>query len=758
MKTFYSKQLLVFLLLYSLVGATGANAQNRCLLRNDKGLQTNVTSSYGKVISYQDGPLTTFATMPEVKPQAKGTTATHTLSITTMTGWHSVSVFDDGSGEFIKINPVWEIHGWPPQGDTFNLELEEGVYYVAVEGASEDSTGQVFGYYWLKDGIELYDETELTANYNECIYDFNVDLVDENGNSFDNMEFVRIDYITNLQWMIDAHVFSELSMCYESVNYIEQIPIRCNGFDEHSSVILTVRMDPGNNKTYMMESPTIRGLHDSYRLTVTADDLSVIKEKFTDLKHEDECWYYTDYLHYLNDRGGWFGSNDFYFFLRFDTNQPYTIVSNARVYDSNNSETGHKTVLVPKIFDGYNIGDFDDPIYKGDIYTPFYLDADGNVVREAKPFFMYRDALVYEANYPNIIPETPCVKVLQSGSVINYGERTPLVHYHPQAFNANNTPIWGTHFEGTIVFSGEQSCVRTCDNDANVRIWIDGEEYFNDSVMIFNYGNYGQSNLIQTDPVKVVVEVNDDHLFANTVPKTNFTRVQFDLAKDDAIPPTMTFLRVLDGNGDEVIYHDNLPQSTLVFGCADYTFHFSELEGDHYDHLDYNAKPTVEILYNIEGEDWEPLVFEEDESLFHINYGNVFVVELGQLEGIANDKWVNLKFVLTDEAGNNQTQELSNVFYAGEMVSVEENTVNRLQHEVFPNPFNGEVRITSSEAINGNANINVYNVLGTQIHHQTINCANTTEFVWDGSQVPSGIYFYSISTKDGLLQGKIIKE
>lgn len=144
--------------------------------------------------------------------------------------------------------------------------------------------------------------------------------------------------------------------------------------------------------------------------------------------------------------------------------------------------------------------------------------------------------------------------------------------------------------------------------------------------------------------------------------------------------------------------------------------------------------------------------------MFHVNYGNVFTASLSQLDAAVADKWVNLKFIITDEAGNSQTQELSNVFYAGEMVSVEENTVNRLQHKVFPNPFNGEVRIISSESINGNANFNVYNVLGAQVHHQAMNCANTTEFVWDGSQVPPGIYFYSISTEDGLLQGKIIKE
>jgi hypothetical protein len=152
------------------------------------------------------------------------------------------------------------------------------------------------------------------------------------------------------------------------------------------------------------------------------------------------------------------------------------------------------------------------------------------------------------------------------------------------------------------------------------------------------------------------------------------------------------------------------------------------------------------------------LEYIEDETMFHPNYGNFFTVDLSQLDANVAEKWVNLKFVVTDEAGNLQMQELYNVFYAGENVSVNEHSAESLQHTVYPNPFTSEVKITAAQAVEGEANIAVYNVLGEQVYSKTYNCDETKEFIIDGSTWKPGVYFYSISTEDGLLQGKIVKE
>ena len=77
---------------------------------------------------------------------------------------------------------------------------------------------------------------------------------------------------------------------------------------------------------------------------------------------------------------------------------------------------------------------------------------------------------------------------------------------------------------------------------------------------------------------------------------------------------------------------------------------------------------------------------------------------------------------------------------------------------VYPNPFISEVHISAAEAVNGNANISVYNILGEQVISKAMQCNGTTEFVIDGSSLMSGIYFYSISTENGMMQGRIVKE
>ncbi len=85
-------------------------------------------------------------------------------------------------------------------------------------------------------------------------------------------------------------------------------------------------------------------------------------------------------------------------------------------------------------------------------------------------------------------------------------------------------------------------------------------------------------------------------------------------------------------------------------------------------------------------------------------------------------------------------------------------THTTFSHTIYPNPFSNEVKITATETVNGEANIAVYNVLGEQIYTKTENCTETKEFTIDGNAWKPGVYFYSICTEDGVLQGKIIKE
>ena len=730
------KKSFTFVVLAALVMTTASNltAQNRCVLKNSKGSQEFSTSSKNLKVLEQDGQMCHVVAYPDVKPQTKGNAPTYTLNV--------YPPLED------ELNVIWVSDGldmvgifFEGMGDYLSLDLEEGTYYIESSGRRGD-----FACYWTFD-IELNDDTDVYVDFSECVYDLTINAVDENGNPFEG-EYVDINYTVDLFWL-GGLLDDEFN--YYTFEYTNEVPIvRFNDVNEHSIIHLNVNVEPGDNKSYMIECQT-RGMHESQVYTVVAEDMEVIQETFTVKSDADVCYYHTDYKNIISENGGWSTYNFWSINLVFDPNKPYTLVTNSKIGDPTNFEPGSKTIFFPTVYEWfylYGPTDYDDYIS-----TTLYIDAEGNVVREAKPLF--REGVhPNPACWPIYIPETPAKTVMPSSKMTFFGERTPLATYYPKAFNANNTPMNQNFFSGGFFFSGEQSCERTCDYDSFIQIYVDGQEAYNDSICKFN--KYWV-NIQPITPGDVIVEVNNNHLTANDVSKANKTHVEFSLNNDDAMPPTMTFLRVLDGNGDEAIWHDNLSHSTLVFGCADYSYHYNENYGS-YDYLVYNDKPEVEVLYSIDGDIWNPLVFEENESLFHIDYGNVFVVDLGKLESPALDKWVSLKFTLTDAAGNTQTQILENVFYTGQMISVNEHTTENMLHQVYPNPFTGEVKITAIQNLNGVANITVYNVLGEQIYSKTENCTETKEFTIDGSAWKPGIYFYSISTEGGLLQGKIVKE
>lgn len=734
-----------------IIGVASANAQNRCVLKNDKGSQRVITYSDDMKAFQIDDQSVALVSMPKVKPQVvKGTSPTYTLNVYAPTGtnytWGYMGVSDG-----IRIIGYLYHNPFPGSPQVLSIDLEEGIYHAFCIG-NTFSNGKSISCTWLKDDIVITEDTDIFVDLDECVYELNVNLVDENGNPFvDGTELLDITYETALNWRGHSLMYNQ-RLAPEV--YSEQMPVtRFSGFNEHSSLQLCVSLYPGFQKHYYIQCPKIMGLHESPTFVVTADELNVVQEQFIPKSIIDTlCLYRTDVMTINENASSSFlitemvKSN-----LIFDPEQPYTIITNTKIENPNNFDTGLKRILFPTVYEWYDAFTYTTYYDKDYIGTPIYLDADGNVVREAKPFF--KDG-PESASYPNYIPETPARTVKPANKLTFFGERTPLATYYPVAFGPNNSPYGQTFFYGGFFFSGEQSCERSCDYDSNIRVRIDDEEVFNDSICNFNV--YGNSYPLDA-PANVTIDVYNRHLVTNDVQKTNKTHVEFDLERDDAMPPTMTFLRVLDGNGDENIWLDRMDLSTLVFACGDYGHHFNE-EDFTFDHLEYNAKPEVELLYSFDGETWLPLVFAEDESLFHIDYGNVFVAYLSQLESRAINKWVSLKFVLTDEAGNTQTQELSNVFYAGENVSVNEHIAESLKHTIYPNPFTSKVKITSAQAVEGEANIAVYNVLGEQVYSKTYNCAETKEFIIDGSTWKPGVYFYSISTKDGLLQGKILKE
>lgn len=730
MKKYY---LFCFVVALVFCGVANVNAQNRCVLKSSSGTERVITSSYDMSIfqTKENEAMIHFKT--EVKPQVKGSKATHTLNVFPPSEyiWNCIYV-SDGQDLLDKL--------YSYQGDHLTIELEEGTYYVLCDGRipSED-----VNCLWLGDDIVLDADKDVYVNFDECVHSLNLDLEDEYGNSFYDVSFVDIYYRTYLVWLSGVIVMGRPAL---APFYIGQIlDLRFNTFSDRSAIVNDITMDPGHQKSYFYQCPQLNGLSQTETLRVSADELTVVQENIA-VNNAGETSFYA-----LNDRkydmnagvigseGGWNREQVF------DPELPYTIVSNAK----NDAQSFfRKYQLRPCIHERFDY-DGAGPGYDDDLVNTFSMDGYGNVTWEATPYFRN---IVWPASFPDWFPSTPLSMTIPAAWNLSFGERTPLAIYHPVAFNADNTPLNKTFFNGSFYYTGENSCERLTDYDSDIQILFNWEPVYSNPLHQFNENNY-----FETDPCEVIVDVDNMHLTANGIPKINHTQVFFDLNKEDAIPPTMTFLKVMGERGLEYISLPDLSMSSVVFGCADFSYHFDETSyGGRYDHLEYKGKPDIQLNCSINGGDWIPLDFWEEPSLFHPNYGNVFVVDLAQLENRALDAWVTLKFDLQDEAGNRQTQLLTSLFYAGDLTDVNEEA--EMAHTVYPNPFTDEVKIKAADAVNGTANIHVYNLLGEHVYQQTQCCTETKEFTIDGSALKPGIYFYCIDTDQGLLQGKIVKE
>jgi hypothetical protein len=76
----------------------------------------------------------------------------------------------------------------------------------------------------------------------------------------------------------------------------------------------------------------------------------------------------------------------------------------------------------------------------------------------------------------------------------------------------------------------------------------------------------------------------------------------------------------------------------------------------------------------------------------------------------------------------------------------------------YPNPFNPKTVINFSIPVSGNVDLKVYNVLGKEVKVLTDRFYNTGrhQVEFDGSELSSGVYLYTISSGDYYKSRKMI--
>jgi len=255
------------------------------------------------------------------------------------------------------------------------------------------------------------------------------------------------------------------------------------------------------------------------------------------------------------------------------------------------------------------------------------------------------------------------------------------------------------------------------------------------------------------------VEMINDEVFAYGKNMINRTEIKFDKTQQDVTPPVLTMLRVINQEKISMLVTD-ANAARLEITAGDY------LQNTYFDGrswvVKYDKKPNIEIYWSTDGETFHELPAVEDQSKFHVSYGNFFEVSLVPLtQADVYDKWITIKVVLTDDAGNRNEQVLEPLFKYGEsLVNVDDYIPKKYNSSMaYPNPFTGMVNIEVNNPLSGVTWFEVYDLSDRIIHQEKIEDSTTTTFTWNGTYVNPGVYFYGIYNQGNVIAGgKIIKK
>lgn len=735
MKNIYKHVMLALLLL---LGTANLYAQKRVSMGNGKNAAATLLvpdNANTKIINEHQALVSYGAEPKNVRHEGR---ATHNFKINISDGdWQEIHV---ASGENYLVDMYYG------EAEEYNEAVEDGYYDILIVGFDENGEKCILTY----DQIPVFEEMEFHATFNDCIYNLNTDGKDQNGNPLTNLDYVENDFLCYYSWLNNLRSVSSFYSGYQF--YMQEVPnLRFSSCDERSSVTFVANLHTASQTVYSITFPFIYGISDDMLLSNDYEKLTCHTERYY-VDDSESSIYHNDFISF-------FAENYFVgLFIRlvnlpFNPHQPLLFYSDTKTDDVNDFSNGAITLNFPTIYEYYHLN-YSFPEYENKI-TPFcfYYNGEDKLVRE--PFGKTMDDILYHLmpSYLEWFPSTPVTVYSDPDEILYFGKRTPMIYSQSNVKKPEYT--WSGQFgiNAHILPIGENGCMRFGDKDGIFVMTVDGQEIFNDS--LFKWENW---NEMQVEISGVVTfDVNCHHLVVDGVEKSNHTFIEFDLTKDDIAAPTLTFLQVKDAYNHECVELTDLAQSTICFAAGDFSPHYTEEGGyGHFDYMQYDGKPSVEVYYSVDGNTWETLEITENEALFHENYGNVFTIDLSQLDGKVNDQWVSIKFVITDEAGNFQEQELKNLFYAGELTNVSESTATT--STVYPNPFQTSFTVNTVNPVSGKAVVNVYNVLGENVYTKAMNCSETTEFVIDGSSLNAGIYFYSIATENGTLQGRIVKE
>lgn len=243
---------------------------------------------------------------------------------------------------------------------------------------------------------------------------------------------------------------------------------------------------------------------------------------------------------------------------------------------------------------------------------------------------------------------------------ITFGDTAPVASIMTMILDYGNGP--GLAYLAPA-YIGQKGEVRNADYAVcGQKVVIDGETVFeahNDESPILGWLYERYSN--QKPGSKFEVTFTNDNFEIDGQKGLNETRIYYTEGAEDMCVPTVQMLQCTGTDGNLSNRFNKAEDGVLEFSAADFNFVIGENPGTYW----FEDTPAeVKVEYSPYGEsDFKELEAIEIPELYMTpNFGNFYRCSLAGIDRKSVNGWFDLKFTLTDAAGNKMEQIVSPVF------------------------------------------------------------------------------------------------
>lgn len=725
MKKMLYSLLLGALLLFS---SGRANAQKALHLNSEERLNSIAVSQEQRIEPFGDNGTIVYR-QPAAKREAGN--IHHTLKITVAGDWQRLFIANE-DGFMQTVSKRAE--------DTYSIEVPEGFCDIIVTGRTTAGANAYLAF----EQIPVQKDTILRFSMKDATNKVGVQFLNQNSVSFAGLSGINL----KLYYFIDMHCAIGATIFYDEVIDNQMLDEHClyfNDFGNRYSLQALINAY-ADGVHYVVETNAItEGLSGNFILNNTGKKLAYMEEAFPCLNETPPSSSYSDagIVTVFSDPAGNLTLSNIHqyvsFHRTFDTKESYKLYTNVSAPEE--KQCTNFRIACPIVLISY---DFEAPDLKDIVTTSSVVIYKDSILRNFLPQLYDFSLLRHESRLHDFINNQTSNRY-ESGHLFTYNSRTPHLYFQPQCFGKATRSEEATEMRFYLLYIGENNEQRYYDSDVSASIKVNNQDVFNDSIHLL------QHTFIELEPGVVNISLKNDKYVAYGQPLFNETEIELDLSREDALPPIVTTLRVVDKNNEEQIFIKDKQHAQIVFTAADF---FSDLEKGS---MIYLQEANIELEYTIDGISFLPLLYSEEKEKFNTTYGHFYTAKLSQLPDLPEKYWITIVLTLTDEAGNRQRQTLGSLFHVSTNdVSIVQN--RQELHKIYPNPFSRTVTIALEQPLNGETYFEIYTIDGKIIHQEKLQCQQQDSFTWNAGNQAPGIYLFGIYNGNNSLKGKLIKQ